>query len=97
MTIDKLNELESNYLSSDKFNEINKNKYYSYQIRKHINLIRRQLENKLHPINKIIKYFADIYSNYINKCYDRDKINEEKIEDNKNVIINQLIVNKIIF
>ena len=90
LTIGELIELEYFYLSLDKFDEINKNKYYSYQIRKHINLIRRQLEKEKHPINKIIIYFAEIYSIYINKCYDRDNINQENIEINKNQIIKDI-------
>ena len=81
LTIGKLNESESKFLNKDISEEINKNKYYSYQIRKHINLIRRQLEKQKHPINIIIKRFAEIYSTYINDCY--PYINQEKNEKEK--------------
>ena len=86
LTISKLNESELNFLTNNLSEEIN-DKYYSFQIRKHINLIRRQLEKQNHPINRIIKYFSEIYTIYINKCYDNVKKDKYKIEITKNDII----------
>ena len=86
-TISKLNDLESKFLSKNILDEKNQNKYYSYQIRKHINLIRRQLEKPEHPINKIIKYFSEIYDTYIKKYIANIKQDKNKIEYFKNNII----------
>ena len=63
-TYGKLRKSELTFLSENILDEKNQNKYYSYQIRKHIDLIRRQLENPKHPIYLIIKYFSEIYSSY---------------------------------
>ena len=60
-TYGKLRKSELTFLSENILDEKNQNKYYSYQIRKHIDLIRRQLENPKHPIYLIIKYFSEIY------------------------------------
>ena len=90
MTSSTLTKSEAILLSKD-ITEENQNKYYSYQIRKHINLIRDQLERKGHPFNSIIKKFAEIYGSYINKCYDTiNKDDEKKIEETKLDIIKNI-------
>ena len=90
MTSSTLTKSEAILLSKD-ITEENQNKYYSYQIRKHINLIRDQLERKGHPFNSIIKKFSEIYESYINKCYNKiNKDDEKKIEETKLVIIKDI-------
>ena len=70
--------------------EKNQNKYYSYQVRKHIDLIRRQLDNPKHPIYIIIKKFSEIYFNYLNKCYDKVKNNEDINKKTKDSVIKDI-------
>ena len=90
-TYGKLRKSELTFLSENILDEKNQNKYYSYQIRKHIDLIRRQLENPKHPIYLIIKYFSEIYSSYIlNDCYFYVKNNKEKIQVTKESIIKDI-------
>ena len=90
MTSSTLTKSEAILLSKD-ITEENQNKYYSYQIRKHINLIRDQLERKGHPFNSIIKKFSEIYESYIKKCYNKiNKDDEKKIEETKLVIIKDI-------
>ena len=90
-TCGKLRKSELTFLSENILDEKNQNKYYSYQIRKHIDLIRRQLENPKHPIYLIIKYFSEIYSSYIlNDCYFYVKNNKEKIQVTKESIIKDI-------
>ena len=90
MTSSTLTKSEAILLSKD-ITEENQNKYYSYQIRKHINLIRDQLERKGHPFNSIIKKFSEIYESYIKKCYNKiNKDDEKKIEETKLEIIKDI-------
>ena len=90
MTTSKLNKSDAKLLNKD-INEENQNKYYSFQIRRHINLIRMQLENKKHPLNIILKKFSEIYTIYINKCYDTiNKEDDKKIEETKDNIIKDI-------
>ena len=86
-TYGKLRKSEYSFLSENILDEKNQNKYYSYQVRKHIDLIRRQLEDEKHPIYIIIKYFSEeIYISYINKCYNY----EDKIQASKDGIIKDI-------
>ena len=97
MTTSKLNKSDAKLLNKD-INEENQNKYFSFQIRRHINLIRMQLENKKHPLNIILKKFSEIYTIYINKCYDTiNKEDDKKIEETKDNIIKDIIFAVIIF
>ena len=90
ITSSKLNKSDAKLLNKD-INEENQNKYYSYQIRRHINLIRIQLENQKHPLNIIIKKFSEVYTFYINKCYDTiNKEDDKKIEETKDDIIKNI-------
>jgi len=90
MTTSKLNKSDAKLLNKD-INEENQNKYFSFQIRRHINLIRMQLENKKHPLNIILKKFSEIYTIYINKCYDTiNKEDDKKIEETKDNIIKDI-------
>ena len=85
-TYGKLRKSEYTFLSENILDEKNQNKYYSYQVRKHIDLIRRQLENENHPFYLIIKKFSEIYIFYINKCYNY----EDKIQASKDRIIKDI-------
>ena len=90
ITSSKLNKSDAKLLNKD-INEENQNKYYSYQIRRHINLIRIQLEKPKHPLNIIIKKFSEVYTFYINKCYDTiNKEDDKKIEETKDNIIKNI-------
>ena len=90
MTTSKLYKFDAKLLNKD-INEENQNKYFSFQIRRHINLIRMQLENKKHPLNIILKKFSEIYTIYINKCYDTiNKEDDKKIEETKDNIIKDI-------
>ena len=90
ITSSKLNKSDAKLLNKD-INEENQNKYYSYQIRRHINLIRIQLENQKRPLNIIIKKFSEVYTFYINKCYDTiNKEDDKKIEETKDDIIKNI-------
>ena len=64
MTTSKLYKFDAKLLNKD-INDENQNKYYSFQIRRHINLIRMQLENKKHPLNIILKKFSEFYILFI--------------------------------
>ena len=67
-------------------------KYNTYKIREHINLIRKQLEARGHPISKIIKKFSDFYSYKIKKEIENKNIqdNISKIESLKKEIIKDI-------
>ena len=86
----KLRNSEKSFLSENILDEKNQNKYYSYQVRKHIDLIRRQLDNPKHPIYIIIKKFSEIYFNYLNKCYDKVKNNEDINKKTKDNVIKDI-------
>ena len=86
----KLRNFEKSFLSENILDEKNQNKYYSYQVRKHIDLIRRQLDNPKHPIYIIIKKFSEIYFNYLNKCYDKVKNNEDINKKTKDSVIKDI-------
>jgi len=86
----KLRNSEKSFLSENILDEKNQNKYYSYQVRKHIDLIRRQLDNPKHPIYIIIKKFSEIYFNYLNKCYDKVKNNEDINKKTKDSVIKDI-------
>ena len=86
----KLRNSEKSFLSENILDEKNQNKYYSYQVRKHIDLIRRQLDNPKHPIYIIIKKFSEIYFDYLNKCYDKVKNNEDINKKTKDSVIKDI-------
>ena len=86
----KLRNSEKSFLSENILDEKNQNKYFSYQVRKHIDLIRRQLDNPKHPIYIIIKKFSEIYFNYLNKCYDKVKNNEDINKKTKDSVIKDI-------
>ena len=86
----KLRNSEKSFLSENILDEKNQNKYYSYQVRKHIDLIRRQLDNPKHPICVIVKKFSEIYFNYLNKCYDKVKNNEDINKKTKDSVIKDI-------
>ena len=86
----KLRNSEKSFLSENILDEKNQNKYYSYQVRKHIDLIRSQLDNPKHPIYIIIKKFSEIYFNYLNKCYDKVKNNEDINKKTKDSVIKDI-------
>ena len=86
----KLRNSEKSFLSENILDEKNQNKYYSYQVRKHIDLIRRQLDNPKHPIYLIIKKFSEIYFDYLNKCYDKVKNNEDINKKTKDSVIKDI-------
>ena len=65
-------------------------KYNTYKIREHINLIRKQLENKEHPISKIIKKFSEFCSNKLKYEIDRNKNDKQKIESFKEDIVKEI-------
>ena len=65
-------------------------KYNTYKIREHINLIRKQLENKGHPISKIIKKFSEFCSNKLKYEIGRNKNDKEKIESFKEDIVKEI-------
>ena len=65
-------------------------KYNTYKIREHINLIRKQLENKGHPISKIIKKFSEFCSNKLIYEIGRNKNDKEKIESFKEDIVKEI-------
>ena len=97
LTATKIVESESLFLKKDMSEGKNTNKYYSYQIRKHINLIRSQLEgkkedknNRIHPIYNIINKFSEIYSDKINYFSKSAGDDEKIIENSKNKIINDI-------
>ena len=69
------------------------NKYNSYKIREHINLIRKQLEsiNHHHPINAIIKKFAEFYSDILIKEFNSlQNADIRKIEKSKEKLVNEI-------
>ena len=69
------------------------NKYNSYKIREHINLIRKQLEsiNHHHPINAIINKFAEFYSDILIKEFNSlQNADIRKIEKSKEKLVNEI-------
>ena len=69
------------------------NKFNSYKIREHINLIRKQLEsiNHHHPINAIIKKFAEFYSDILIKEFNSlQNADIRKIEKSKEKLVNEI-------
>jgi len=67
-------------------------KYNTFKIREQINLIRKQIEAKEHPINKIIKKFSEFYTYKIKKEIENENIqnNISKIESVKKEIIKDI-------
>ena len=94
LTTSKITDSEKSFLNKNLKEGRNMNKYFSYQIRKHINLIRGQLDKKEeHPIYNIIIKFSEIYSNKINRYYNsfqEEEEDEKKIEEAKNIIIKDI-------
>ena len=94
LTSSKITDSEKSFLNKNLKEGRNMNKYFSYQIRKHINLIRGQLDKKEeHPIYNIIIKFSEIYSNKINRYYNsflEEEEDEKKIEEAKNIIIKDI-------
>ena len=69
------------------------NKFNSYKIREHINLIRKQLEsiNHHHPINAIINKFAEFYSDILIKEFNSlQNADIRKIEKSKEKLVNEI-------
>ena len=69
------------------------NKYNSYKIREHINLIRKQLEsiNHHHPINAIINKFAEFYSDILIKEFNSlQNADIRKIEKSKEKLVSEI-------
>ena len=94
LTIGKMVESESLFLKKkqDSSDLDYLDEYNSYLIRKLINFIRRQLENRKnnHPIYNIINKFSEIYSDKINDYYKSVEDDEEKIENKKIEIIKDI-------
>ena len=69
--------IESENISDDKI----KIKYNSYKIREQISFIRKQLENRDHPIHQIITKFSEHYVQQINKDRESLSFSESNKED----------------
>ena len=67
LTLGTAMEGQVNIESENRADDKTKIKYNSYQIREHISLIRKQLENKDHPIHQIINQFSEYYKIKISK------------------------------
>ena len=96
------NENKSSIYINEESDEKIKNKYYSYQIQKHISIIRMQLEKENHPIILIINCFSKFYSNCLkdfleayskNDYKEENSINDENFE-NTCEIVNIKDINK---
>ena len=84
LTLDVKNEsIESNLVDNPKF-EV---KYNINQIKKYCRIILKQLKDKFHPINIIIKKFTDIFVPYLNNKMNKHKDELDKV---KNRIIKDL-------
>ena len=84
LTLDIKNEsIESNLVENPKF-EV---KYNINQIKKYCRIILKQLKDKFHPINIIIKKFTDIFVPYLNNKMNKHKDELDKV---KNRIIKDL-------
>ena len=84
LTLDVKNEsIESNLVENPKF-EV---KYNINQIKKYCRIIIKQLKDKFHPINIIIKKFTDIFVPYLNNKMNKHKDELDKV---KNRIIKDL-------
>ena len=84
LTLDIKNEsIESNLVDNPKF-EV---KYNINQIKKYCRIILKQLKDKFHPINIIIKKFTDIFVPYLNNKMNKHKDELDKV---KNRIIKDL-------
>ena len=84
LTLDIKNEsIESNLVENPKY-EV---KYNINQIKKYCRIILKQLKDKFHPINIIIKKFTDIFVPYLNNKMNKHKDELDKV---KNRIIKDL-------
>ena len=84
LTLDIKNEsIESNLVENPKY-EV---KYNINQIKKYCRIILKQLKDKFHPINIIIKKFTDIFVPYLNTKMNKHKDELDKV---KNRIIKDL-------
>ena len=84
LTLDIKNEsIESNLVENPKF-EV---KYNINQIKKYCRIILKQLKDKFHPINIILKKFTDIFVPYLNNKMNKHKDELDKV---KNRIIKDL-------
>ena len=84
LTLDVKNEsIESNLVENPKF-EVKSN---INQIKKYCRIIIKQLKDKFHPINIIIKKFTDIFVPYLNNKMNKHKDELDKV---KNRIIKDL-------
>ena len=84
LTLDIKNEsIESNLVEYPKY-EV---KYNINQIKKYCRIILKQLKDKFHPINIIIKKFTDIFVPYLNNKMNKHKDELDKV---KNRIIKDL-------
>ena len=81
---------EINIESENIFDDKIRTKYDSYKIREHISFIRKQLEDREHPIHQIINKFSEYFAMKINK--DRESLSfsesskeyEHPVETKKN-------------
>ena len=84
LTLDVKNEsIKSNLVENPKY-EV---KYNINQIKKYCRIILKQLKDKFHPINIIIKKFTDIFVPYLNNKMNKHKDELDKV---KNRIIKDL-------
>ena len=84
LTLDVKNEsIESNLVENPKY-EV---KYNINQIKKYCRIILKQLKDKFHPINIIIKKFTDIFVPYLNNKMNKHK---DELDKAKNRIIKDL-------
>ena len=75
--------VESKLLNEPKY----ENKYNIYQIKKYCKIIMKHLKDEMHPINRIIKKFAEIFVPYLNY---KTKKHKDEYEKNKEKIIKAL-------
>ena len=78
LTLDIKNEsIESNLVENPKY-EV---KYNINQIKKYCRIILKQLKDKFHPINIIIKKFTDIFVPYLNNKMNKHKDELDKVKN----------------
>ena len=88
--------MESN-TSNNKINNIDKNeynsKYLSYKMKKYLKLIRQDLEDKNHPITKVIKKFINDFKTHFHTNLDyckNNKNDKEKCDKKAKEIIKEI-------
>ena len=78
------NENKTSIYINEESDEKIRGKYYSYQIQKHISIIRMQLEKENHPIILIINCFSKFYSNRLKDFLEAYSKNDYKEENSVN-------------